>query len=364
MLSRAAETGSRELFLLAVLTLGLGTALVTSALGLSLAFGAFMAGLVISESDFSHQVLAEVIPLRDIFSSVFFVSVGMLINPLFLATNLPSILLVVAAIVVGKLVICTVVPLLFHYPGRDALLAGLALAQIGEFSFVLTRLGQDKGIIDAHLSSLILAAALVSILVNPLLMHFGGHIHTLLKAVPIIGRLFWERFEVPATLGEDSLEHHVVICGYGRVGKEMARVLDLRGEPYVVVEMDPFVVKGLRRSGKAHIYGDAANPPVLAHARVSTARLVAATLPDVASVEMVVRYARRMNPSVSIIARVHGIESVNRVLSAGADEVVCPEFEAGLEFVRHAMAHFGVPESETDLLVTKRRAERDPRLPD
>lgn len=358
VLARLAATGSRELFLLAVISLALGTALGTYALGLSLAFGAFMAGLLLSESEFSHQAIAEVLPLRDIFSAVFFVSVGMLINPVFVVDNVLEILVVVLAVVGGKLIICTAVPLLFGYPGREALLAGLSLAQIGEFSFVLTRLGQDRGVIDSHFSSLILASALVSILLSPLLMHEGPTLHGLLKRVPLLGRLFWERYEVPASVKGADLEGHTVICGYGRVGRELAEALTMRGQPYLVVELDPHVVRQLRQSGTPCVYGDAASPAVLASAKVTKARLVAATVPDVAAVEMVVRNSRRLNPSVPVIARVHSRRDMERVLAAGANEVVCPELEAGLEFVRHSMMWFGASEDETREMVRRRRAER------
>ncbi|MHB0869318.1 MAG: cation:proton antiporter [Chloroflexota bacterium] len=364
LLSRVAATGSREMFLLAIVSLALGTALVTYALGLSIAFGAFLAGLILSESEFSHQALAEALPLRDIFSAIFFVSVGMLIDPLFLLQNAPAILLVTAAVVVGKLVIATAVPLLFRYPGRAALGTGLFLAQIGEFSFVLTRLGQDRGVTDDYFSSLILSSALLSILINPLLVHEGRQLHRLLTRVPLVGRLFWERFEAPSKGQEMQLRDHVVICGYGRVGREMARALESRGEPYLVVELDPYVVKELRRSRVNYIYGDAANPAVLAHTQLSRARLVAATVPDAVSVEMAVRNARALNPSVPIIARIHSVQDMQRILNAGADEAVCPEFEAGMEFVRHAIARFGASEDEVSDFVRQRRTERRRDRPD
>ncbi|MGE5619619.1 MAG: cation:proton antiporter [Sphingomonadaceae bacterium] len=357
-LARVAATGSRELFLLAVMTLALGTALATYSLGLSLAFGAFMAGLVVSESEYSHQALAEVIPLRDIFSSVFFVSVGMLIDPLFVASNVSGVLLIVAAVVVGKAVIATLVPLLFQYPGREALFTGLCLAQIGEFSFVLAHLGEQKGIIDSHLSGLILASALVSILLNPLLVHEGRNLHALLRRIPLIGRPFTDRFEGPVGVETQDLRDHVVICGGGRVGLEMVHAMKMRGEPHLVVELDTHVISQLRRQGVAYVWGDAANDRVLEEAGVHRARLMAVTLPDAASVELAVRHLRRMNPTAPIVARVHGSERVDAVLAAGANEVVCPEFEAGLEFVRHAMARFGVPEDEIGEVVKQHRVER------
>ncbi len=357
-LYRVAATQSRELFLLAVLTLALGTALGTYALGLSLALGAFMAGLIVSESEFSHQALAEVIPLRDIFSSVFFVSVGMLIDPMFLIANVPAILLIVAAVVAGKLTICTIVPLLFHYPGREALLTGLALAQMGEFSFVLAHLGEERGVISPYLSSLILASALVSILLNPLLMHEGPRLYAVLGRIPLVRRLFRDRVQGPVGLKGATFENQVVICGYGRVGREMAHAMEVRKEPYLVVELDPHVVSELRRSGVPYIYGDAASAPVLAQAGVPGARLVAVALPDAASVEMAVRHARGMNPTVPIVARAHGSAHMESILAAGADEVVCPEFEAGMEFVRHAMGRFGIREEEVTELVRQHREVR------
>ena len=357
LFARVASTGSRELFLLAVITLALGTAIGTYALGLSLAFGAFLAGLVISESEYSHQALADVLPLRDIFSSVFFVSIGMLIDPRFLLQNAPSILLVVAVVVLGKGAISTAVPLIFRYPARESVLAGLALAQIGEFSFVLTRLGEDRGILDSELTSVILGAALVSILLNPLVVHEGRRVQSILSRVPLAGRLFWDRFEVRSSAGDPGTGGHAIICGYGRVGHEMARALETQGVPYLVVELDPHVVDEMRRLGIPYVYGDASSPPVLKHAGVENAGLVAATVPDTSSVRMVVLNARRLNPDVRIIARVHSPSDMASVQSAGADEVVSPEFEAGLEFVRHAMALFGVSEEETRQIIRERRAE-------
>jgi monovalent cation:H+ antiporter-2, CPA2 family len=354
--ARVASTGSRELFLLAIITLSLGTALGTYALGLSLALGAFLAGLVISESEYSHQILADVLPLRDIFSSVFFVSVGMLIDPWLLIQNVQPVLLLVAVVVIGKGAISTGVALLFRYPAHASILVGMALAQIGEFSFVLTNLGEQRGILDPELTSIILGAALASILLNPLLIHVAPTLQAMLSRVPLAGHLFWERFEAPAST-EGREGGHTVICGYGRVGHEMARALRARGESFVVVELDPHVVDELRRAGIPYIYGDASRPAVLEHAGVERASLVAAALPDTASVRMVVRAARRLNGKVRIIARVRNPADKESILAAGADEVVSPAFEAGLEFVRHAMHLYGVPDDETELMLRERRAE-------
>lgn len=358
-LHRVASTGSRELFLLSIITLSLGTAILTYSLGLSIAFGAFMAGLIISESDYGHRALAEVIPLRDIFASIFFVSVGMLIDPRFLFSNAGPILLVTTVVVVGKLIITTAVPLIFGYSGKDSLMTGLSLAQIGEFSFVLTTLGQARGVIDASFGNLILASALVSILVNPLLMHFGQPILRALSALPGLGNRFTEKGQEAEEAGSPGLSDHVVVCGYGRVAQEAVDVLREQGEEVIVIELDPHVVAELRRLDIPHITGDSAIPSVLAHAGVERAKLVLVTVPDTGSAEQVIRAVRTLNSSVRILARTHHPEDLDDLLAAGADEAICPEYQAELEFLRHTMSQLGTSHGEVSEILSRRR---DPQL--
>lgn len=362
ILKRVAATRSRELFLLTIVSLALGTALGTYSFGLSLAFGAFIAGLVVSESDFSHQVVAEVLPLRDIFATVFFVSVGMLINPLFVLENVPTILLVVAGVVVGKFIICLAVPMFFGYSGKTAVYSALSLIQIGEFSFVLAKMGVDGGLVPDHVYSLTLAGALVTILLTPLGMHLAPFTLRLFQHLPFVRRYFIDRVEVHDGGQADMLVNHVVILGYGRVGQELADALERRGFRHMVIEYNPHAIEELRSKSAAFIYGDASNPEVLAHANLTRAKLLAITLPDFTAAEVAIRNAMRINPKLDILVRAHSEDHVKAFRVAGATGVVCPEFEAGLEFIRHAMHRYGVTGVEAQAMLQRRRQDHQERL--
>lgn len=354
LLGHVATRPSREVFLLAVVALALGTALMTQLAGLSLAFGAFLAGVVIAESEYRTQVVAEVLPLRDLFTSLFFVSVGMLIDPLTLLGALGPLLLLTAAVVVVKPAVTTLALLLAGLPGVVALPAALAIAQVGEFSFVLARVGIDSGAIPARVFDLTLATALVSIVLAPLVVRGGPAALAVLRRAPGIRAAFAEPLDVGA--GSGGLRRHVVICGFGNVARELADVLDRRGFAYVVVEYNPAVMRELRRSGRRVIYGDAANPAVLEHANLAEASLLAVLVPDPRTAELTTRNARTLNARLDIIARAARPEDVDRLRRAGATDVVQPEFEAGVEVIRHALRRFGISGAELATLASGRRA--------
>ena len=391
VLGRVAGTRTRELFLLAVVGLTLGTALVTQAAGLSLAFGAFLAGLVIGESDYRAQVVAEVLPLRDLFASLFFVSIGLLIDPRALLANASQVALLTAAVVVGKTAIIVVVVRALGLPGPVAVLAGLALAQVGEFSFVLARLGAASGAIPPALVDLILATALVTIVLTPALLSSAPHLQRLLSVLPLAGRFFLPPLE-PALLGLTAegekgkgteegagavaergaergaaeghagpggaaprLRGHAVICGFGRVGRELAEALSRRGLRYLVVEYNPLVVRRLRAEGVPVVYGDASRSAVLEHAHLEGARLLAVLMPDALATEEATRHGRGLNPRLDIVARARDGRDVERLRRAGATEVVQPEFEASIEVVRHALHRYGVTSQELAHVTSGRR---------
>lgn len=361
VLGRVAGTRTRELFLLAVVGLALGTALLTQAAGLSLAFGAFLAGLVVGESEFRAQVVTEVLPLRDLFASLFFVSVGLLIDPLALLANAPQVALLTAAVVVGKTAIVVAVVLALGMPGPVALLAGLALAQVGEFSFVLARLGVDSGAIPPALFDLTLATSLTTILLTPLLLSGAPRMLRGLQAVPVTGRWFRPPLE-PLAAGEPAAAEggaltrgHAVICGFGRVARELTEVLSRRGLRFVVVEYNPLVVRRLRAAGVPVIYGDASRLAVLEHAHLEGARLLAVLMPDATATEAATQHARRLNPRLDIVARARDGRDVERLHRAGASEVVQPEFEASVEVIRHALHRYGVTSQELAQLASARR---------
>jgi len=357
LLFRVAAAGFRELFVLSVLSLALGLAAGSFALGLGLAFGAFLAGLVVSESEFSYQTLAEVLPLRDVFATIFFVSMGLLIDPDVLADRPEHVIAISAALVFGKLLIVTLAVSLTGYSKRSALLVGLALAQGGEFSFVLAQLGIDEGLISEEFNSAILMSAFASILLSPLLMQTGPPLLGRLERHPIAGRFFAQPVVVELGVESDELRQHVVICGYGQVGRELVQELQTRGLRSLVVDANPYRAEQLRREGVPYVYGDAGNAAVLSACGLDRARVLIVTLPDPAVAQAIVTYARRRSDRLDIIVRGRGPEDYQALLRAGASEVVQPEVEAGLEFLRHTLHRFGVDRTQLQALLARKRRD-------
>jgi CPA2 family monovalent cation:H+ antiporter-2 len=370
-LARIARAGSRELFILSVVAIAAGMAVLGQFAGVSFALGAFVGGLVVSESDYSSNVLDEVIPIRDVFASLFFVSIGMLMNPGFLVSHLLEVSVLVLGILLGKFAIAVLVVRLFGYPAEVALRTALLLAQIGEFSFVLAGVGLHSGVIDDQLYSIVLAAALLTLILNPLLVNNSDRIVVLVDRVgPLVRRLApWiseatspeAESAVAGEATEDqrlaALRRHVIVCGFGRVGQEISRALQRRGFHFVVIDYNPRRVADARRDGYLCIQADATNPGVLMRAGLRNARMIAVTLPDLPSAEQVVRAARSISTRARIVVRTHDARNINYLKQAGAHEVVQPEFEAGLEMVRQALRSFGVSALETQGLLGGRRQE-------
>jgi len=357
LLGRIAATRSRELFLLSIVALALGTAAVSSLAGLSLAFGAFLAGLLVSESEYSQQTLVEVLPLREIFAVVFFVSIGMLIDPHVFVDEPRTVLAIAAAGVFGKLLLVTGLALAFGYMGRTALAAGMALANMGEFSFVLATVGVDEGIFSQELNSALLAAVSLSIVAAPFLVRASPRLAAALASAPLVKGVFQDRGMPPSPEALEALVNHVVIVGYGESGRELARVLRQRGFKYLVVDQDPMTIRRLRRGGVPCIYGDASSPAVLEQTRLDRARVLAITTSDLAQAQAAVVSARQINPRLDVIVRGADVEGHFALREAGAAEVVHAEFEAGLEFVRHTLHRYGVSTPEIEALLSRRRRD-------
>ena len=336
LLARVARTRNDELFLLVALALSLGAAALTQAAGLSLALGAFLAGLLISESDYAHETLARLLPLRDAFVALFFVTVGVLIDPRSIVGNLPLLGVLVCLIVLGNGAIWTVVALAFRQPPWTALLVGVGLTQIGEFSFILVQVARQSGHIGADVYNATLAASVVTILVNAALSRF----------VPLwIGR--WRVARAPAPpWGLPSatvLRGHVVLCGFGRVGSAIGEALETFGIPYVAIETDPDIVKSLRARGVPAVFGDAAQPIILATAQAERAALVILTTPESGRASLTVRRVRVLNPTVPILARAHDLAGRDRLVEAGVAEAIQPELEAATTLIRHALERLSLP---------------------
>lgn len=353
LLRVVALTGSRELFMLTIVAIALGVALATHAVGLSLGLGAFLAGIVVSESDFEEQVLADIIPVRDIFATLFFVAVGMLIDPFVLLAQLPLVLALAAVLVAGKLLIIGGALLAAGVDHRTSTLAAVFMSQMGEFSFILAGSGLAYGLITVGEYGTILSVALCSILAMPVLVAISPWLVRIAERLPGVERQ--ERLAVGPPPPVAPAAGHVVICGFGRVGAEIGAALDRWGEPYSVIELNPAIVRDLRERGVDALYGDAASRAELESAGARTARTIAVTTPDLIATENVIRNARAMNPGIHVIVRAPGTGDVGGLSERGADEVVQPEFEAGMEFVRQVLDWQGLDAGMTEELVSARR---------
>jgi CPA2 family monovalent cation:H+ antiporter-2 len=343
LLTRIAFTRSRELFILAVVALALGTAFGAAELfGVSLALGAFLAGVVVGESEVSHQVGAEVLPFREIFAVLFFVSVGMLVNPVALWADIWKVLVVTALIVVGKGITTVLMGLVLPASARTMLVVAAGLAQIGEFSFIVGQAGVALGILDGSQYGLILAGALLSIVLNPLLFRLLPRVEAAFQARPALWRLF-ERTEPIELPTEHGLADHVVVVGYGRVGGHIVDVLQVLEVPFLIVDVDAARAADLHRAGVPVLLGDAANSEILSHAGLERARVLVVTVPDETAAELIVISARATCPDLAIVARAATAEGVRRLLHHGARFVIQPELEGGLELVRHTLLTLQFP---------------------
>jgi monovalent cation:H+ antiporter-2, CPA2 family len=334
LMLRVARTQNDELFLLVALAIGIGIAALTQAAGLSVALGAFLAGLTISASDYAHETLARLLPLRDVFVAMFFVTVGMLVDPSSVAANLPLLGVMLAMIVVGKALIWTAVVRLFGQPLGTSVLVGLGLTQIGEFSFILVQVGRDAGLVGDDVYNVTLAASLITILLNGLLVR---HAPDLLEAL----RLGQARLEPTEPSGDAN--EAVVLCGFGRVGSEIGEALETFAIPYSVVERNPEVCAQLRARGIRCVYGDAAHREILARAGVERAPLVIVALPEIERARLAVAAVRELHHDVPLLARAHGRAEAEALRAKGATEVIQPELEASATLIRHALATLGLP---------------------
>jgi len=340
LMGHIAKLGSRELFLLAIAAIGLGVGYVTHLVGLSFAFGAFVAGMVLSESDYGHQALSDIIPLRDLFGLLFFASVGMLFDPVFLMDHLVEVVVLVAAVSFGKGIIFALLAKVFRYGNVIPLAVGLGLFQVGEFSFVLATVGVSTNSIGHDLYSLILTTAILTMILTPLVSSQTARLYSLKK------RFF--RHEPLETLNipETGLRQHAVIVGAGRVGSRIADVLKSFGLPLVVVELDHRRVENAQTDGIPVVYGDATHEIVLEAAEISTARLLVVTTPDVVTARTIITNAKRQNGELSVVARTSDPSFLPIFKEMGVNSVVLPEFEASLEMTRKSLLHFPIPVSE------------------
>ena len=338
---------SRELFLLTVLVLGLGAAVSTQILGLSIIFGAFLAGLVLRETKFIHQAIAEITPLRDIFASLFFVSLGMLLDPVFLINNWPIILLTVVAIIVIKTVVISGIVLLFGYSTRIAILTAAGLFQIGEFGFIIAQGGLETGVISEPFYSIILASTVITMILTPLSISLVTELHHRLILALGKGRSGESAPENKSvSLPLMDSPKRVVIAGYGEVGRSIASGLHEANISYIVIDDDPERVSEAKMSGHPRIYGDATNINVLSKVDLGQASALVVAYPDPMAVITTVKLAQLLNPDILIIARSSRKDDINRLKQLGIMELVIPEREAGYKFVKLLLNAIGLDREE------------------
>ena len=338
-LSIIARTGSRELFILAFVAGALGIATSAAAFGLSVALGAFIAGVVVSETETSHQVAADVVPLRDAFAVLFFVSVGMLLDPGIVRDNLDLFAVVTVVVLFGNAAIAFVTAAVFPYSGRTALTVGAGLAQLGEFSFIIADDSLELGLMSLATYNVILAAAATSICLNPLAFRSLPALERLLSRARPVWRLIDRQGEIP----EPPLPRsgHVIIIGYGRVGELVGHALAQLNVPFAVVESDLERVRRLVAGGIAATWGDAGRHEVLDRLHVPTARAVVIAVPDESTALVATAAARDRNASVPILVRARSGGEIGAFHLLGANEVVVPAFEGGLELMRQALIAIG-----------------------
>ena len=338
-----ARTGSRELFTLAVISAAVGVAYASAELfSVSFALGAFFAGMMMRESPLSHRAAEESLPLRDAFSVLFFVSVGMLFDPNSVLREPLKLLAVVAIVLIGKTVAAVALVLAFRYPLTTALTVGASLAQIGEFSFILAALGVELGLLPPEGQSLILAGALISITLNPVVFAAIEPVQRWIRRRSSVARALERRddplAELPATVDVETLTGHVVLVGYGRVGTRIAEAMSAQGISYVVAEQNRESVERLRERGIHAVTGDAADPEVLIQAHVARASLLVIATPDTLKVRKMVETARALNPHIETLLRTHSDEEAELLRQERAGKVFMGEHELALAMTREVLA--------------------------
>ncbi len=341
-----ARTGSGELFTLGVVAAAVGVAFGAAKLfDVSFALGAFFAGMMMRESEFSHRAAAESLPLRDAFAVLFFVSVGMLFDPQVVLTQPGKLLAVVAIVMLGKTVAAVVLVLLFRYPLNTALTVGASLAQIGEFSFILAALGVSVGLLPPEGQTLVLAGALITIAANSSVFAAIEPLQRWVRTRSALARRLEQRddplAELPGSTDLSVLTGHVTLVGYGRVGRQIGLTLRDQGIPFVVAEQNREIVDALRSEGVAAVSGDAALPEVLIQAHVARAAVLVIALPDTLHVRRMVEVARQLNPGIEVVLRTHNEEEAELLRKDGLGTVFLGEHELAKGISAHVIASLG-----------------------
>lgn len=355
MLAAVDASRSRDLFLLTVLGICIGTAWLTSQVGLSLALGAFLGGIVVADTEFGHRAMGDVLPLRDAFVSIFFVSLGMLLDVGTLLSDPLPVLGLFAAFVLGKGAIATAVAMTMRFPPRVAWLAGVGLAQFGEFGFVVLRIAQNEGATEDRDVSLLLAAGVLSMLVTPFLARLAPRVTAGERLLAPLGRLLRIDTLEDEPEAAEELRDHVVVVGYGVSGRLVAEALGASGAPHVVLELNAETVRAARREDRSVFYGDASSAEVLHHAHVERATALVVSIADPLATPRIIAAARAIRRDLPILVRARYLEDAESLVRAGAAELAVEEVEVGVEMVMRVLRQLGVPRNVIETRVEEAR---------
>jgi len=356
LLSWVDSSRSREVFLLAVLALCMGTAWATGLAGLSLALGAFLGGMAVADTDYGHRAMSEVMPLRDAFVSVFFVSLGMFFDVGVVLAQPVLVVGLTAGFIFGKGALATAAAMAMRFPARVAWLAGVGLAQFGEFGFVLSRLAEASGVIDAEGLAPILSAGILSMFFTPMLVRLAPGVHAGERLLQPLQKLIGAR-----SIDQEDAEHperlrqHVVVVGYGLAGQTITRALKACGEGYVVLELNAETVRAARLKGEPVFYGDATSPEALEHAHLPEAKALLLVLNDPLAAQRIVDAVRRVAPGVPVLMRARYLKEAEALKALGAQEVVAEEVEGGIELLARLLRQLQVPRNVIEARVKEAR---------
>lgn len=352
-----AKTRNQELFLLIIILTCFGVAWLVSFTGISLAIGALLAGLIISGSEYSHQAASSILPFRDIFTSFFFISVGMLVDIRFLVANLWLVLFLIVIAIVAKALLAIAVPLALGYPLRTSIMVGLALAQVGEFSFIIAQSGFTAGILTAGVYQMFLIVALITMAATPFVIAVGQPVTGWLCSVPA----FAHAVRGACVMDEDGKtplsKDHLVIIGYGVTGRNLARTASQAGIPYNIIELNPDLVMAARSDGESVVFGDATAEGVLSHAGIAGARIAVVAINDPVATRRIVGLCRGLNPTLSIIVRTRYVSEAGALHDAGANEVIAQEFETSVEIFTVVLNKYFVPRDKIETFIADVRAD-------
>lgn len=357
-LYHVAKTRNSELFLLSIVVIGLSVAWISSLAGLSLALGAFLAGLIISESEYAVQALGNVIPFRDMFMSVFFISTGMLLNLDLVRAHLLLILAATVLVLLMKTFVNALTTFIIGFPLHTMLLVGFSLAQIGEFSLITANVGFANGILSREIYQEFLAIIVLSMVLTPFFTGFGYRSVTVSERLHLPKILLYNRYrDFQEDEKEKGLENHLIIIGFGINGRNVSIAAKKVSIPYIIIEINPETVRHEKLKGEPIIYGDADQKAVLEHAGIWAAKSVIITISDPASSRRIIEAARRLNPNIHIIVRTHFLNDIDSFYAVGADEVISDEFESSIELFSRVLNRYMVPRNEIKTMGEELRAD-------